>query len=161
MKWSDLLRVKSEFPINSGPTRCRPTTAGFTPPSGTNLPYDRFARQLLVSSGSNFRVPEVNFLPRRPKAKTRKPSRKPSPSPSWERAPASTEWRSSLPYRLQVHRRWKEEIVFFDTQKGAGALRALQRRFPDGAPARLAPGQDPRVYSPTGSWRLANPLVRA
>ncbi|MFB3903473.1 MAG: hypothetical protein ACE15E_08475 [Acidobacteriota bacterium] len=25
------------------------------------MPYDRFARELLTSSGSNFRVPQVNF----------------------------------------------------------------------------------------------------
>ena len=30
--------------------------------SRTNMPYDRFARELLTSSGSNFRVPQVNFF---------------------------------------------------------------------------------------------------
>jgi hypothetical protein len=35
MKWSDLLRVKAEFPIISGRTRHRPTTAGSARRSGT------------------------------------------------------------------------------------------------------------------------------
>jgi len=56
MKWSDLLRVKSEFPSTSGPTRCRPTTAGSTA-IGNNLPTTASRASCLVSSGSNFRVP--------------------------------------------------------------------------------------------------------
>ena len=36
------------------------------PPSATTCPYDRFARELLTASGSNFRVRAGELLPRRP-----------------------------------------------------------------------------------------------
>src|ERR1022692_3539695 len=61
MKWSDLLRVKSEFPINLWPNAVQAYYRWIHTSIKNNLPYDRFVRQLLVSSGSNFRVPEVNF----------------------------------------------------------------------------------------------------
>jgi len=49
---------------------------------------------------------------------------------------------------------WKEEIVYFDPQKGApGCPLCPAAVFPDGTPARLAPGQDPReVFA---NWLLA------
>lgn len=39
----------------------RRTTAGIRDALRANMPYDEFARALLTSSGSNFRVPPVNF----------------------------------------------------------------------------------------------------
>jgi len=61
MKWCDTLRVKSEFPINLWPNAVQAYHAGSGPPSATNVPYDRFARELLTASGSNFRDAPVNF----------------------------------------------------------------------------------------------------
>ena len=61
MKWSDLLRVKAEFPINLWPNAAQAYHHWIHASILDNLPYDQFARQLLTSSGSNFRVPPVNF----------------------------------------------------------------------------------------------------
>jgi hypothetical protein len=61
MKWCDLLRVKSEFPINLWPNAVQSYHRWVRSSFTENMPYDRFAREALVSSGSNFRVPPVNF----------------------------------------------------------------------------------------------------
>lgn len=61
MKWSDLLRVKAEFPINLWPNAAQAYHRWIRNALRTTMPYDRFVRELLTSSGSNFRVPQVNF----------------------------------------------------------------------------------------------------
>ena len=61
MKWSDLLRVKAEFPINLWPNAAQAYHRWIRTCIKENMPYDRFVRELLTASGSNFRVPPVNF----------------------------------------------------------------------------------------------------
>ncbi len=61
LKWCDLLRVKSEFPINLWPNAVQAYNRWIHDAVRKNMPYDQFARELLTSSGSNFRVPQVNF----------------------------------------------------------------------------------------------------
>ena len=61
MKWSDLLRVKAEFPINLWPNAAQAYHRWIRTSIRENMPYDQFVRELLTSSGSNFRVGPVNF----------------------------------------------------------------------------------------------------
>ncbi|MCX8082007.1 MAG: DUF1549 and DUF1553 domain-containing protein [bacterium] len=61
LKWCDILRVKSEFPINLWPNAVQTYHRWIISALRENMPYDRFVRELLTSSGSNFRVPPVNF----------------------------------------------------------------------------------------------------
>lgn len=61
MKWSDLLRIKAEFPINLWPNAAQAYHRWVMTAIEDNMPYDQFARELLTSSGSNFRVGPVNF----------------------------------------------------------------------------------------------------
>ena len=61
MKWCDTLRVKSEFPINLWPNAVQAYHRWIRTAIRDNVPYDRFARELLTASGSNFRDPAVNF----------------------------------------------------------------------------------------------------
>jgi hypothetical protein len=61
MRWSDLLRVKSEFPINLWPNAAQAYHEWIYQSLRENKTYDVFARELLTGSGSNFRRPEVNF----------------------------------------------------------------------------------------------------
>lgn len=61
MKWSDLLRIKAEFPINLWPNAAQAYHRWVMTAIEDNMPYDQFARDLLTSSGSNFRVGPVNF----------------------------------------------------------------------------------------------------
>ena len=57
MKWSDLLRVKAEFPINLWPNAAKAYHRWIRTCMRDNMPYDRFARELITASGSNFRWP--------------------------------------------------------------------------------------------------------
>ncbi len=61
MKWGDLLRIKAEFPVNLWPNAAQAYDRWVRASIAENKPYDRFARELLTSSGSNFRVGPVNF----------------------------------------------------------------------------------------------------
>ncbi|MBT3201151.1 MAG: DUF1553 domain-containing protein [Phycisphaerales bacterium] len=61
MKWSDILRVKAEFPVKVWPNAAQAYHRWVWKSIAQNVPYDKFARQLLTSSGSNFRVGAVNF----------------------------------------------------------------------------------------------------
>jgi hypothetical protein len=61
LKWCDLLRVKAEFPINLWPNAVQAYHRWIRDSIRRNKSYDQFARELLTSSGSNFRVPPVNF----------------------------------------------------------------------------------------------------
>jgi len=61
MKWSDILRIKAEFPVNLWPNAAQAYHRWVKASLLRNKPYDQFAREMLTSSGSNFRVPPVNF----------------------------------------------------------------------------------------------------
>jgi hypothetical protein len=63
LKWCDLLRVKSEFPINLWPNAVQTYHRWVRDSLAENKPYDRFVREILTASGSNFRAPPfVSFL---------------------------------------------------------------------------------------------------
>jgi hypothetical protein len=61
MKWGDVLRIEAEFPINLWPNAAQAYHRWVRASLAENKPYDKFARELLTSSGSNFRVGPVNF----------------------------------------------------------------------------------------------------
>ncbi len=61
MKWGDVLRIKAEFPINLWPNAAQAYHHWVRASIAENKPYDKFVRELLTSSGSNFRVGPVNF----------------------------------------------------------------------------------------------------
>jgi len=61
MKWGDVLRIKAEFPVNLWPNAAQAYHRWVRASLAQNKPYDRFARELLTASGSNFRVGPVNF----------------------------------------------------------------------------------------------------
>jgi len=61
MRWSDILRIKAEFPVKLWPNAAQAYYRWVWESIAHNKPYDQFARELLTSSGSNFRVGPVNF----------------------------------------------------------------------------------------------------
>jgi hypothetical protein len=62
MRWGDILRIKAEFPVNLWPNAAQAYHRWVRASIAENKPYDKFARELLTSSGSNFRVGPVNFF---------------------------------------------------------------------------------------------------
>jgi hypothetical protein len=171
MKWSDLLRVKSEFPINLWPNAVQAYYHWIRASVRDNVPYDRFVRALLTESGSNVRVPPVNFYravqSRDPEALAgavaltfmgARAERWPA-----GRLTAMSAFFSQVAYKPT--REWKEEIVFFDPDKGAagsaaGFLRTMT--LPDGTTVRIPADRDPRevfagwLITPKNPWFTRN-----
>jgi len=168
MRWSDLLRIKSEFPINLWPNAVQAYYKWIHTALAHNAPYDQLARQLLVANGSNFRVPEVNFY--RAVQSKEPPALAQAVALTFmgaraEKWPAArlndmAAFFSQVGYKSTDE--WKEEIVYFDPAKKAPRPAV----FPDGKPARLSPGQDPRaafadwLVAPGNPWFARNIVNR-
>lgn len=61
MRWSDILRIKAEIPVNLWPNAAQAYHRWVRSSLLENKPYDQFVREMLTSNGSNFRVGQVNF----------------------------------------------------------------------------------------------------
>lgn len=61
MRWGDILRIKSEFPSNLWPNGVQAYNRWVYEHLMANTPYDKMVSGLLLSEGSNFRSPAVNF----------------------------------------------------------------------------------------------------
>jgi hypothetical protein len=120
MRWGDILRIKAEFPVNLWPNAAQAYHRWVRASLAENKPYDKFARELLTSSGSNFRVGPVNFYRaiqnRTPEgiaaavALTFMGSR----AESWPKGdlPGMAVFFSQIGYKSTGE--WKEEHVFWD-----------------------------------------------
>jgi len=152
MKWSDLLRIKAEFPINLWPNAAQAYHHWIRDELRENAPYDRMARELLTSSGSNFELPPVNFYRamqnRDPQSIAQTVAltfmgvrAEAWPSNSWA---SMAEFFANLEYKSTME--WKEQIVFFNpASTNAGAVTHPESaKFPDGTPVVLTPEKDPR-----------------
>jgi len=173
MKWGDVLRVKSEFPINLWPNAVQAYHAWIRSSLRDNLPFDRFARALLTSSGSNFRVPPVNFY----RAVQGHEPRTIATSVALvfmgarlEKWPADRQAAMAAFFEQVGYKptgEWKEEIVFFDAGKGPAASAPRALALPDGTVVRVAPGDDPReafaawLLSPKNPWFARASVNRA
>ncbi len=160
LKWCDVLRVKAEFPINLWPNAVQAYHRWIRDSIRDNVPYDRFARELLTSSGSNFRVPPVNFY--RAMQSHEAPVIADAVAQTFMGARMS-KWPEARREGLTAMFRrvgfkstaeWKEEIVFLDP-KPSGPLEAL---LPDGTTVRVGATEDPRrvfadwLVRPGNSW---------
>ncbi len=190
MKWCDLLRVKAEFPINLWPNAAQAYHHWIREAIKTNMPYDKFVREMLTSSGSNFRVPQVNFY----RALQSKEHRgiavavaltfMGSRAEGWpaERLAGLSGFFLKVGYKSTGE--WKEEIIYFDPHKKyvpppvdkskklspsetmAKSDTPPKPVFPDGTPAEIAPNKDPRevfadwLTSPKNPWFAKNVVNR-
>jgi len=159
LKWSDVLRVKAEFPINLWPNAVQAYYRWIHDCIRLNRPYDRMARALLTESGSNFREPAVNFW-------RAMPSKEPAALaqgvaltfmgvqldrwPEERRAQFATLF-SRVAFKRTIE--WKEEIVFVDP----APVRSLRTVLPDGTRLRVLPDVDPRVAFADWLIRRDNP----
>jgi hypothetical protein len=147
MKWCDLLRVKSEFPINLWPNAVQAYERWIRECLRDNTPYDRMARELLTSSGSNFRVPQVNFLRAvqgrgpQPMAAAVALTLMGSRIATWptDRRAGTEAMFSRVIFKPTAE--WKEEIVCLDP----APLGPLVAVLPDGRKVKVPPGADPRA----------------
>lgn len=150
MKWCDLLRVKAEFPVNLWPNGVQAYYRWLVTSLRENKPYDEFVRELLTSSGSNFRDPRVNFYRSTQSTDPKELARSVALTfmgvrvKHWpaKKLEEMAKFFSYVGYKSTAE--WKEEIVYFDAQK-------LRERgphpatLPDGTTVQLTADQDPRI----------------
>ncbi len=139
LKWGDLLRIKSEFPSNIWPNGVQAYNRWLREKIRANTPYDQMVDEMLVSTGSNFRSPAVNFY---------RAFQKREPALIAENINllflGSRQLPDSFPpfftqLRYKSTREWKEEIVYVDLDE---APTQEELTMPDGAKIRLQTGQD-------------------
>jgi len=160
MKWGDVLRIKAEFPINLWPNAVQAYYRWVHDALAANLPHDKFARELLTSSGSNFRTPQVNFLRA---VQGRTPASLAAATAltfmgtrieRWptDRRAGMEKFFSRLSFKATAE--WKEEIVCLDLTP-ADPLVAM---LPDGRSGRVEAARDPRevfvnwLVAPDNPW---------
>jgi hypothetical protein len=146
MKWSDILRVKAEFPVNLWPNGAANYYNWIHDAIRINMSYDKFAKTLLISDGSNFRDGAVNFYRAVPSkdpdtlaevvAQTFLGMRTATWSPQKRKDIAK--FFSRVAYKETAQ--WKEEIVFW-TRK---PLESPDVTFPDNSTAKIPENHDPR-----------------
>jgi hypothetical protein len=170
LKWCDLLRVKSEFPINLWPNAVQAYHRWVRGCIRQNMPYDRFARELLTASGSNFREPQVNFY---------RAIRNNEPETiaaavaltfmgarveHWpeDRLPGLAAFFAGI--RRKGTSEWKEEIVFVDLMDDLAQKTAAipsSTVLPDGSRVKLPSGVDHRQMFADWLIRAENPWFTA
>ena len=156
LKWGDLLRVKAEFPSNLWPNAVQAYDRWIRDSLRSNKPYDRFARELLTATGSNFRDPPSNFYrafqERTPRQIAENVAlvfmglRLADAGLTEEQVLGFSAFFAQIGYKNTDE--WKEEIVFFDPERQLPHPKTNQPVPPTplgGQPLRLAPDRDPRV----------------
>lgn len=165
MKWSDILRVKAEFPIKLWPNAAQAYHRWIFASVRENKPFPKFAYELLVANGSNFREGEVNFYramqDRSPQgiAATVALTFFGERADKWpkKKLEALSGFFGQVGFKATSE--WKEEIVYFDPTRDKNNL-ARGAMFPDGTPAQIEIGkQDPRVVFANWLVRPGNPWL--
>lgn len=164
MKWSDVLRIKAEFPINLWPNAAQAYHRWIRDALRDNRPWNEIAREMLTASGSNFEKPPVNFYRAMQNRTPAGIAQTVALTFLGERAEnwPSNEWANLAVFFANVGYKstaeWKEEIVFFNpAATNAGALNGAPRQaiFPDGKTVMLAPDHDPRAVF--ANWLIKDP----
>ena len=155
MRWADILRVKAEFPVNLWPNAVQAYHRWIHTSLRENKPYDRFARELLTASGSNFREAPVNFYRSMQNTEPETLAKGVAltfmgvRAENWpdEKLTGMAAFFAYVGFKKTAE--WKEQVVFHNpwspavTNTPTGKPRPAV--FPDGARARLNPAKDPRA----------------
>jgi hypothetical protein len=164
MKWSDVLRIKAEFPVNLWPNAAQAYHRWIRDAIRDNRPWNEVARAMLTASGSNFENPPVNFyraLQNKTPAGIAQSVALTFLGERAERWPSNelanlAVFFANVSYKSTAE--WKEEIVFFNpasTNPGAMNGAPVKAVFPDGNKVTLQPDRDPRVVF--ADWLVKDP----
>jgi len=185
LKWGDLLRIKSEYPVRIWPKAVAAYYQWVHDSIAHNKPYDQFARELLTATGSNFRVGPANFV----RAVQNKDARSLGETAALvfmgarigcARCHAHTVESWTLDDDLSIGAffarvnykstgEWKEEIVYPDyklTLRDPRTRQPVAPRLPGAALVQPGPEEDPRVQfaawltAPENPWFARNIVNR-
>ena len=112
MRYCDIFRVKSEFPINLWPNAVYVYHRRIRESVANDESWLSFAHGLLTASGSNFRDPETNFLRASAKRTAEGLSEVASLTFLGEASAGYADYFASVGFKST--REWKEEIVYFE-----------------------------------------------
>ena len=177
LKWGDLLRIKSEYPVKLWPKAAETYYRWLRQSIAQNKPYDRFVTELLLSGGSNFREGAANFyraLPSRDPQSTAETAAlvfmgarvgcarcHAHPTESWTR---KDDWGmaaffAKVGYKSTLE--WKEELVLFNPKgvfKNPLTGDVVKPQPLGGAPLEIGKEDDPRgafaawLTAPDNPW---------
>jgi hypothetical protein len=183
LKWGDILRIKAEFPVNLWPNAAQTYYRYVRASIAANKPYDKFARELLTSSGSNFRVGSVNFYRA---IQNRNPEGIATAVALTFMGVRADKWPTNqlagmAAFFAQIGykptREWKEEVVFWDPLNSSAQVTNTapadstllptscapeMATFPNGKQIKLPPDRDPRevfagwLITPENPWFTRN-----
>jgi hypothetical protein len=185
LKWGDLLRIKAEYPSNLWPNAAQAYYYWVRDSIAQNKPYDRFVRELLLSSGSDFRDPPANYYraveKRNPKGFAESTalvflgvrlacaSCHAHPTEAWT-LDDNLGMAAFFPQiKFKNTGEWKEEIVYLDPEQILRDPRTktpIPPRFLDGTQVDPQPGEDLRGYfaewlvAPENPWFAKNVVNR-
>ncbi len=163
MRWGDILRIKAEFPINLWPNAVQAYHRWIRTSIKENVPYDEFVREMITASGSNFRVPQVNFY-RALQGDTPEAlagavalTFMGTRLDGWPEEKRAQMARFFARIGFKSTGEWKEEIVYFDLDKKADEAKGKGKKkrkrskkgfttevFPDGTEIEVPETTDPR-----------------
>jgi hypothetical protein len=164
LKWCDLLRVKAEFPVKLWPNAVQAYHRWIRDAIRDGMPYDQFVRQLLTSSGSDFRAPPANFyraVQGRDAGAIAAAVGLTFMGVRVDRWPEAQRAGLAAFFKRVAYKKtdeWKEEIVYCDFS----STETLRAGFPDGREVAIPPDKDPRVVfadwliTPENPWFTRN-----
>jgi hypothetical protein len=165
MKWCEVLRVKSEFPVNLWPNAAQAYHGWIRARIRENAGWDRVARDLLTASGGCGREPAVNFFRAVPSRDAGGMARAAALTMMGERVDRwpRDRFEGFAAFFCGVTNKgtleWKEEIVCFDPTRVVDTNgRARTAMFPDGRRVVLSPERDPRVMLADWLFAPGNPV---
>lgn len=112
--WGDMLRIKSEFPSNLWPNGVQAYNRWVHEKLAANVPYNLMVKELLLSKGSNFRDPAVNFYRAFPRKTASNVYQNIELLFLGVRKPTYDGSRFFEQIRYKSTKEWKEEIVYID-----------------------------------------------
>jgi len=185
LKWSDLLRIKGENPVNLWPKGAEAYYQWVYESVARNKPYDQIARELLTATGSNFRCGPSNFYRAVPSRDPRTYGESAAlvflgarllcarchghPEEAWGQDDNLGMAAFFGQIRLKVTDEWKEQIVYRDPGAVVRDPRTggpVPPRPLGGAPLEIPPGVDPRaefarwLTAPENPWFARNIVNR-
>jgi len=177
MKWGDLLRLKSEYPVRLWPKGVTTYYRWLRECVAANQPYDQFARELLTATGSNFRRGPANFA-RAISSKDPQTLAETAalifmgarigcarchahPTENWSVSDSLGLGAFFAKVAYKSTSEWKEEIVYVNPKAALRDPRTrevVKPRLLGGERIEVAPGEDPRgafadwLISPQNPW---------
>jgi hypothetical protein len=177
LKWGDLLRIKSEYPVRVWPRGVQTYYRWVRGSIAANKPYDQFVRELITANGSDFQVGPANYYRAVQKREPQTYAEATAvlfmgarldcarchahPAENWglEDGLGMAAFFSKV--AIKATQEWKEEIVFFNQHGGVYHPRLreyVHPKFLGAEVVELPRDQDPRpkfaewLVSPQNPW---------